>query len=210
MIRVAVSALMLVGALLLANARSSGEAVPARQPLREFPTHVGAWRSEHTAVLDDDVLNVLKVSDYLMRLYVDTTRQGLWLYIGYWETQRKGAQIHSPKNCLPGSGWEPLQAGVADVPLTADGARLHVNRYLVQKERERLLVFYWYQSEGRAIASEITARMQLVQSAVFRHRTDGAVVRLSSPVTGSIAETEQRLVAYAQALHPLLNTFLPE
>ena len=145
-----------------------------------------------------------------MRRYVDGAGRGLWLYVAYWESQRRGAQIHSPRNCLPGSGWEPLEAGVITVPVAAGASRITINRYVVQKERDSMLVLYWYQSQGRAIAGEVEARMQMAKSAMVRNRTDGALIRVSSPISGSLAATEARLVAYVQAIYPRLADHLPE
>ena len=85
-----------------------------------------------------------------------------------------------------------------------------VNRYLVQKDRDQQLVLYWYQSQGRAIAGELAARVQLVKSSIARHRTDGAIVRVSSPVYGSVQDTSDRLVRYVQAMYPALGDYLPD
>ena len=208
-VRVALSAGILVAALVLVQLRSSGEAVPIRKSFKDFPGVVGAWRAEQTTTFDDEIINILKVNDYVMRRYVDEG-QSIWLYMGYWQTQRKGAQIHSPKNCLPGAGWEPVEAKMLDIPLGSERSPIRVNRYLLQKDRERLLVLYWYQSQGRAIASEVDARVQLVKNALFHNRTDGALVRVSSSVQGSVAETEARLVKYVQAMYPLVGDYLPD
>ena len=189
--------------------RSSGEAVPIRKDLDTFPALVGPWKGQETTALDGDVLKLLKVSDYLMRRYADADGRNLWLYIAYWDTQRKGAQIHSPKNCLPGAGWEPLQASEVTVGVRSDGRRMTVNRYLVQKDFDQQLVFYWYQAQGHAIAGEVAARVDLIKRAAFRSRTDGALIRVSSPVYGTIAETSDRLLEYIRAMYPALADYLP-
>jgi EpsI family protein len=190
-------------------ARSSGEAIPLRSGLDLFPAAVGGWRGQEATTFDAETLSVLKVTDYLMRRYVDGAGRSVWLYVAYWDTQRRGAQIHSPKNCLPGSGWEPLEASVLDIPL-ASGTPLAVNRYLVQKDRDVMLVVYWYQSQGRAIASEVDARMQMTKNAILRNRTDGALVRVTSPVYGSVADTEALVVTYVQNVYPRLAAYLPD
>ena len=97
-LRVTLSCALLVGALLFLQFRSYGEAVPIRKSLDNFPAVVGDWREEEGVFFGEAVLNILKVKDYLMRRYVDPSGRSLWLYIGYWDTQRKGAQVHSPKN----------------------------------------------------------------------------------------------------------------
>jgi EpsI family protein len=208
--RVAVSGILLGGTLLLLSMRSSGEAVPIRRALDRFPAALGTWEQREAIALEPKIISTLKLNDYLVRRYVDHAGRSLWVYVGYWETQRKNAQIHSPRNCLPGSGWEPLEASRVSVALPAPYGPIIVNRYLIQKEQAQQVVLYWYQSQGRAIAGEIAARMSMVQTAVSRNRTDGALVRISSPVYGSVAETTAALVAYTAAIYPALREFLPD
>lgn len=209
-IRALIACALLLGALLALQLRSTGEAVPIRRTLESLPTSLGTWRARETSNLEPGIVSVLKVDDYVMRRYADGDGRTLWLYVGYWSTQRKGAQIHSPRNCLPGGGWEPIEASRVTVPLPAPYGPIVVNRYLIQKDRDQQVVFYWYQSQGKAIAGELTAKLQMVRSAIARNRTDGALIRVSSPVTGGVAETTESLVRYVQALYPILADYLPE
>ena len=208
-VRAALSISILVAASLVLQFRSTGEAVPVRRPLTGLPTTLGSWQSRGGVILETDILSVLKASDYVMRAYQDPGGRNLWLFIGYWDSQRRGAQPHSPKNCLPGSGWEPLEASRVTIPLPQPFAPITVNRFLIQKDRDQQVVFYWYQSQGEAIPGEIAARIQLVRNSIWRHRTDGALVRVSGPVYGTIQETSDRLVEYIQAMYPVLGDFLP-
>jgi EpsI family protein len=208
--RVMVSCTLLLGAFLFLHLRSAGEAMPIRKPLDSFPTVLGSWQARQGTILDADILNVLKVNDYVMRQYVDGSGRSVWLYVGYWATQRKGADIHSPKNCLPAGGWEPVDASRLTIALPGPYPPITVNRYLVQKDREMQVVLYWYQSHGRAIAGEVAAKIELVRSALAHNRTDGALVRVSSSVSGGVPETTDHLVKYVQTLHPLLSEYLPD
>ncbi len=209
-VRALIACALLLGALLVLQLRSTGEAVPIRRTLESLPISLGTWRGRETSSLEPSIVSLLKVDDYLLRRYVDADGRAIWLYVGYWSTQRKGAQIHSPRNCLPGAGWEPIEASRVTVALPAPYAPIVVNRYLIQKERDQQVVFYWYQSQGKAIAGELTAKLQMVRSAIARNRTDGALVRVSAPVTGGVAETTESLVRYVQALYPILTDYLPE
>ena len=208
--RVALSVSLLIGALLALQLRSSGEAVPIRKPLDGFPSAVGEWQGREGTILELDILNLLKAKDYLVRRYQDPAGRSLWLFIGYWDSQRKGAQPHSPKNCLPGGGWEPLEASRLAVSLPRPFAPITVNRYLIQKNRDQQVVLYWYQSQGRVVAGELEARLEMVKNSIVRHRTDGALVRVSSPVYGSMQETSDRVVKYIQAMYPVLDEYLPD
>jgi EpsI family protein len=208
--RASVSLAILLGALLVMQLRSTGEAVPIRKSLDSFPGTLGEWQGRKGTIFGANILDKLKLKDYVMRDYRDGAGRGLNLYIGYWDTQRKGAGIHSPKNCLPGVGWEPIEASFLTIALPAPHPPITVNRYLIQKDRDQLLVFYWYQSQGQVIAGEVPARIAMVKSALVRNRTDGAIVRVMSPTYGSVRETSERLVTYVQAMYPILGDYLPD
>ena len=209
--RAGLASVLLLAALLILQFRSVGETVPVRKSLDLFPDRIGEWQGRQATNLEVEVLNVLKVNDYLMRRYVDVNGHSIWLYVGYWATQRRGgAQAHSPKNCLPGGGWEPVDASRLTVKLPPPYPPIEVNRYLIQKDRNMHVVLYWYQAQGHAVASELGAKVAMVRSALMSRRTDGALVRASSPVTGTVAETTARLVLYVQALYPVLGEYLPD
>jgi EpsI family protein len=208
--RLLVSVTLLLGAFLVMQLRSSGEPVPVLKPLDGFPVTVGPWQGREGVMLQADELNVLKVKDYVVRRYADPSGQNLWLYIGYWDSQRKGAQIHSPRNCLPGAGWEPLEASMVTINLPPPYGTIVVNRFLIQKEQDQQIAFYWYQSQGRATAGEVAARVLLVKNSTFRNRTDGALVRITAPIRGSVSETSARLVDYIRAMYPALHEYLPD
>jgi EpsI family protein len=208
--RLVVSAVLLLGALLVVQFRSSGEAVQMRQPLGTFPTALGGWKGQEETILEPDILNMLKMTYYLMRRYVDSSGRPVWLYIGYWQSQRKGGDIHSPRNCLPGGGWEPIEASRLSIPIAGRTAPISVNRYLIQKDNQMQVVLYWFQAQGVVVAGELSAKIELVRNALLRNRTDGTLVRLSSPVQGSVEQTTDCLVAYVQPLYPVLHDYLPE
>lgn len=209
--RALVSGAVLLATLLAVQLRPPGEAVPMRKRLAGFPDSIDGWRGRQDSPLQTEVVSFLKIDDYLMRRYVDGAGRGLWLYVGYWSSQRRGAaQVHSPRNCLPASGWEPLEASRLTIEVPGSRQPLTVNRYLIQKDREIQVVMYWYHAQGTPIAGEIPAKIEMVRSAILRNRTDGALVRVSSPVSGGVADTTARLVRYVQALYPLLGEYLPD
>ena len=159
--RFVLSCSLLIGALVVLHLRSTGEAVPVRKPLDTFPLLVGDWHGREATIFETDILNVLKTNDYVMRRYVDSGGRSLWLFIGFWQTQRKGAQPHSPRNCLPGGGWEPLEATQLVVTLPRPYGPITVNRFLLQKDAAQQLVFYWYhsqRSEERRVGKECRSR----------------------------------------------------
>jgi EpsI family protein len=209
-VRASITCVLLLGALLGVQLRSRGEAVPPRKSFDSFPTSIATWQARQASSLDPEIVNILKVNDYVMQRYEDSDGRMLWLYIGYWSSQRKGAQIHSPRNCLPGGGWEPIEASLVTVALPAPYAPIVVNRYLIQKERSQQVVLYWYHSQGKAISGELAAKVEMVRAAITRNRTDGALVRVSAPVVGSAAATTDSLARYVKALYPILAEYLPD
>jgi EpsI family protein len=158
---------------------------------------------------------VLGVDEYVNRVY--ESRDGVAsLYIGYYQSQRQGDTIHSPMNCLPGSGWEPLSRSYLTIPVGTDvkgSPEITVNRYVIQKGLDRQVVLYWYQSHGRAIANEYRSKIFMVYDAVRLNRTDAALVRVVSPRYGTDAAAEDRAsdraVAFVKAMFPLLDRYLP-
>ena len=122
-VRVGLSLALLIGALLVLHLRSSSEAVPIRKSLDSFPNTVGQWQAREGVLLDLDTLNVLRPKDYLMRRDQDRWGRSVFVFIAYWDSQRKGAQPHSPKNCLPGAAGSrsrPRWSRFPSPPLRAD------------------------------------------------------------------------------------------
>lgn len=206
--RVAIAiAVLAVGTLLLHTANPA-ESVPLRRPLREFPLTLGEWRGTDFP-FEARLVRAAGVDDYLNRRYTDRAGDSLELYIGYYQSQRTAQGIHSPKNCLPGAGWEPIRSGQVTIPI-GDHRGATINEYIVAKGQEKDLVFYWYQSRGRSEASEYRAKLWLAKDALTRHRTDGALVRVWAPLTGSEESVRARTAEFVQIMFNRINEFIPD
>ena len=207
-------ACLMIAAVAVARA-DRAEQPPTRSAFALFPLQIGQWSGVQQEPFTKRVLEVLGVDDYLTRAYFLPDRTGAGLYIGYWHSQRQGDSIHSPLNCLPGAGFEPVSQGYMNIPdsRTPGAPDLKVNRYVVQKGIDRQLVIYWYQSHGRVIASEYWSKFYLVADAVRLNRTDGAIVRIIVPIAGEAPEAEQKAeriaVSFAKELLPKLHPYLP-
>ncbi|HXW06867.1 MAG TPA: EpsI family protein [Vicinamibacterales bacterium] len=129
------------------------------------------------------------------------------VYIGYYHSQRQGDAIHSPQNCLPGAGWRAVGSGLATV--TANGAAVRVNEYVIAKGLERQVVLYWYQGRGRVVANEYTNKALLMLDAARLGRTNGGLVRLIAPVLTTVDAARTGLTDFAAALLPHLGDYLP-
>lgn len=205
--RLAIAAGVLVFGIVLLQAVNRPPVVLPFRPLAEFPARLGPYHGEDRPI-PARILKVAGVHDYVNRLYRGPADQTIFLYIGYYPSQRTGDDIHSPKNCLPGSGWAPVHAGAVSIPL-AQGRRMVVNDYIVQKGLQRAVVLYWYQSRGRAIASEYWARAWLLEGAMTQDRTDGALVRLWTPVGTNPRRAQRRAIAFVHLLRPHLAAYIP-
>jgi EpsI family protein len=201
------TSLVLAAAVCL-RASSAEERVPLQRPLANLPSNLGGWTAVGEQQFDAATVAVLQADEYLSRTYVRQGRGEADLYIGYYETQRQGDTIHSPMNCLPAAGWQLLT--IDRRPLDVAGRQIVVNRDTIQKGLDARLVLYWYQSHGRAIASEYWTKAYLVLDGLRLHRTDGAIVRVISPIRDGEAAAEQSAVAFVRALLPALDQHLPE
>jgi len=190
------------------------ERVPSREPLASIPAALGDWRLQRELQFDADTLAVLKPDDYISRSYVRTEQREVSLadlYVGFYETQRRGDTIHSPMNCLPGTGWQPVSTSRVTLA-PAPGVTIDANRYVVQKGLDKRLVVYWYQSHGRAVASEYWSKAYLVWDALRLNRTDGALVRVIAPIEARAGAESVRLQAiedFVRAVYPALHRVLP-
>jgi len=190
---------------------SRGEQVPAGPPLDRFPARLESWQEVENYPVEQEIRDQLKADDLLNRIYKSpASRAGVDLFVAYFKTQRTGQSPHSPKNCLPGSGWEPEATGRLDVAVTGQPEPIRINRYVVSHGDDKSVVLYWYQSQRRVIASEFAAKFWLVLDSIRYHRSDTALVRVTVPVIAGDQGTATQLgVAFVQTLFPVLKGYLP-
>jgi EpsI family protein len=198
---------ILLIAFALLHTVTRGESTIARSPLSGFPRSFSGWTSQDQPIAPR-IIQAVSVTDYTNRVYFDSSRVPIQLYIGFYANQRTGDTVHSPKNCLPGSGWDPIRFSYVTIQLGAD-RQVVVNETVVQKGLDKQLVFYWYQGRGRVIASEYSAKLWMVADAISRNRTDGALVRIVTPIDNDEANARARLLYFTQLLFPHLDQFLP-
>jgi EpsI family protein len=206
---VATVILVVQAALLQSSMRR--EYLPAAKPLTGFPRDFGNWQMLQEGVIEKEVQDVLQADDLLTRQYVDrTTNTGANLFIAYFQTQRNGKAPHSPKNCLPGSGWTPLVQDRIPVEV-GEGKSITVNRYIVQRGDSKSLVLYWYQSRGRAVADEYSAKFWVMADAIRYNRTDTALVRVVIGLSDRVSNEDAtvRAKSFVRELYGPLTAKLP-
>jgi EpsI family protein len=209
-VRFSLLAVLLAATLGLLRARDHEEVLPPHSSLSGFPFTLGDWHGRDLP-MSDEVLEVLGPGDFLFRDYLNVPQQpAASLFIAYFPSQRKGDTIHSPKNCLPGAGWIPIQSARQwiDGP---GGHKIEVNRFLIEKGSDRAVVLYWYQAHGHVTPSEYKAKYHLVADAIALNRSDGALIRITTFLQRgeSLPDAEARAVAFAQLAMPLLDGYIP-
>ena len=159
--------------------------------------------------MDEKVYNILGVEDYIMANFSKGAGQAVNLYVGFYQSQSKGDLIHSPKNCMPGAGWNIVQSSAIPIDLPKSGKTITIARLLLNKDGQNQVVYYWFQSRGRIISSEYMQKIWLVLDSITKNRTDGSFVRLIAPVIKNETETEVLLTQFADDIFPILNQFIP-
>jgi EpsI family protein len=199
--------LLSIGCLMLFKVGQQ-RALPLRTPLASLPRVLLGLEGHDQSISEAEVA-ATGMSEYLMRSFESSDGAQLSVYVGYYPSQTQGRTIHSPKNCLPGSGWEPLAA--QEKQIMAGGSLVPVNRYELANGARRALVYYWYQGRGRVVANEYRVKLDLLRDATFRGRTEEALVRVVIPLTATITDSVAEVMAgqAAAELIPQIRTILP-
>jgi len=210
--RLAAAAALLIATALFLHARSSNEIMPPRQPLSDLPHQLGPWTGTDVRI-PQEILDILGAGDFLLRVYRNPNvpqQPYVDLFLAYFPSQRSGDTIHSPKNCLPGAGWSPVESSRVTLSLPGHQA-FPANRYVIAKGEDRMLVLYWYWAHDRAVASEYWAKFYLVADSMRLNRSDGSLIRITTPLgRGESPEiAQQRLVSLAGNLIPQVDRYVP-
>ena len=191
---------------------TKSEKVAAGRPLVELPQKLGVWEKTQEGVVDAETQAVLKADDTLNRSYGNNSLGvGANLFVAAFRSQRTGAAPHSPKNCLPGSGWTPVVNDHIMVALPGRPEPIEVNRYIIQRGDTKSLVLYWYQSRDRAVASEYKAKLYTMLDAVKDNRTDTALVRVVIGLGSGDSNEKAQAAAedFIRSFYAPLRQFLP-
>ncbi|HEX8119015.1 MAG TPA: EpsI family protein [Pyrinomonadaceae bacterium] len=207
----AMAALLLLGGAVVNYWAVAGEARVPRKPLAEFPVEVGGWRQSGRDVRFDAATEaVLRADDYVSRDYAGEGGRVASLYVGYYSTQRTGATYHSPLNCLPGSGWELKEPSTVEVKPSGGRSSFKANSYVIEHGPDKMLLLYWYQGRGRAVASEYVDKVYTVFDSIRLRRSDGAMVRVLVPFRGDVRGAEQVAAQFAAQVAPNLSAYVPD
>ena len=215
---------LLLATALVLQGRGDTDRLAPSEPLSHMPETFGNWTAQDFP-LDDATLEVLGKGDFLNRLYTTQPTASLAqssslsspaaqppisLFIGYFATQRTGQTMHSPQHCLPGAGWtfdSQKYVTIKDV----DGKNYKVGEYVISNGETKQVVIYWYQAHGRSVPNEYLAKLYMVTDATRTNRTDGALVRVITPVMPNepLEAAEDRATHFTQQMAPYLPRFIP-
>ena len=209
--RVWILCVVFLAAAVLVQNVSHGKPVPLRRPLSAFPKDIGPWHGGPDETLPENIVRVLGVDDYVSRGYSGPGGT-VHFYASYFATTWGGKGYHSPRNCMPGSGWDVAKLEVVPLEFSMGKQRrtVEVSRMLMQKGSDKQVVLYWYQGRGRIMPTEYSERIYRVLDSLFRQRTDGAFVRIIVPVTnGQVDRAQETAVAFARRVIPAVSRYLP-
>ncbi len=203
--------ILVLGLLLTAtiglHAAWHGEKIPLVKPLADFPKQLAGLPSQDLPIPAWQ-WGALHEDDHLSREYMVPGGVPLFLSIGYYKSQRTGATVHTPTNCLPGNGWSVTFPGRMRMRL-GDGREVPVNYYVVQKGLDKQVVVYWYQAHGRVVASEYWGRLYTMVDAVRLNRTDASLVRITTPIVTDEADARNRVLSFAKLTVPEVQKLIP-
>jgi EpsI family protein len=183
------------------------EATPQRRWFVDFPLTFAGWRGQQGRI-EDQYLDVLKLDDYLMADFSNGTGV-VNAYAAYYESQRDGESVHSPRSCIPGGGWRITEFSQQTVDAVTS---FRVNRALIELGDQRQLVYYWFKQRDRELTNEYAVKWFIFVDALLDRRTDGALVRLMTavPPGEDIASADARLRTFAVAARAELSPFVPD
>jgi EpsI family protein len=177
----------------------SDEIVPVRKPLEDFPKEIAGWKMASNHILRTDILDILRVDDYLMRDYRNSDGTELSLYIGYYKTHRRSAEIHTPEHCQAGGGWEILSEKKRTIQLSGGEKKIHFIESVYEKDKEKMIFIYWYYVNGRYITNFFRYKLYVILNSLINHRSDASFIRIAVPVSldqinGAIETGEKFLI----------------
>ncbi|MGD1047652.1 MAG: exosortase C-terminal domain/associated protein EpsI [Candidatus Krumholzibacteriaceae bacterium] len=183
------------------------DAAPPRTPsLVSIPEEIGGYTGTSEAA-DPETLRILGADATLFRTYRHGPGRAVWLYIGFFGRQRENSQIHSPKNCYPGSGWNIIEEGSTNLVLAGSGVA--VKHLVISNGAQRQYVVYWFTGADGILTNEFALKWSQMKNSLLGRPQAAAFVRFSIDLTGEAeAAARSELVRFAETLAPHINEVL--
>jgi len=205
-----VLSVFLIGQLAAFHLLPTTEYIPSQKPLKDFQQALGNWGMVSESQIDKETQELLRADDSMNRSYMGPDGANLNLFVAFFKTQRAGVTPHSPKVCLPGSGWTPKDSRILKVTVPGEDRPVDINRYVVARGERQSVVLYWYQTAHRVIASEYKAKLYLMADSLRYRRSDTWLVRVVSPVAnGDVQRAEANALRFVDSVYTPLKSYMP-
>ena len=209
--KLALPATVMALGIILIQAATHQTPIQLNAPLNTMPLTLAGYIGDERPVTEEEQ-KVAGMTDYVFRVFSRDSTAAFSVYVGYYESQVTGRTIHSPKNCLPGAGWQQVESGQKS--LTVNGSNVTVNRYILANGPSQAVVYYWYQGRGRVAWSEYRVKWDLLRDAAKHGRTEEALVRIMVPLSvasgGSAEELTERIRRADELATAAATELLPE
>jgi EpsI family protein len=202
-IRILIAILLVAGAGSYARVLDAHRVAAGNPPKLELlPSRFGDWDSQDIP-LSPGSARVLGADLTLQRIYRNRNNQRVEFFVAYFAQQAVNSQIHSPRHCLPGSGWKILSTEDTHVDLA--GGRQPATRMIIERQGASQEMLYWFRTRSGSIIGEYALKLDLMRNSLARRPTDAAFVRYVAAMSDTTALREVMAV-----LEPELQTRLQE
>jgi EpsI family protein len=174
--------------------------------LHSIPFELGPWQSSAEQPMDAVTMAFLRPDEFISRDYVDAQKGAeVGLFVAFFKSLQNTYGPHSPKICLPGSGWLVTSEKVVHIPVPGRPGGIPANQFTMEKSNQRILVLYWYQNDRDVWAEEYHAKLRLLPDLIRYRRSDVSLVRLVAPMHGFTPENElASSKEFTERIFPLL------
>ena len=205
-LRVAVIFVLLAGAAIFMNFHKDLE-VPLARPFAEFPVAHNGWHMVTQSNLSDDILSLLRPTEYLSRRYVRSDGASVDMYLSYFDGSPEGGRIHSPKNCLPGGGWTELSS--ERIEMNIDGESVSLVRAVYGSGESKEVLYYWFAMRGQTISNEFSLKMAEITGSIFHRRRDQSFTRIAVQARDDVGVTQKQIEEFLMDFYPVIREYLP-
>jgi exosortase D (VPLPA-CTERM-specific) len=182
------------------------EVIPPRETFDSYPLQLGGWVGRRHEFQNGEN-DILKLKDYFLADY-NRANTNVGVYLGYTESQRRGFVPHSPKACIPGGGWEIADTKLRHIDIDAN-KQFKVTRMVIARGESKQLIYYWFHQRGRDLSNEFPMKFALLYDAIKLNRTDGAIVRFTTPIYKSEENADVVLTEFIRLNYPKFQQFIP-
>ena len=203
-----VPAVILAGGLAMLGLTHDQERPTPVKPIASILDTVAGYTYD-TISVDSNSARVAGMDEYVNRVYLRDSTAAFSLYVGYYTYQTQGKSIHSPRNCLPGAGWEPVESATMPIASAQGTGARTMNKYILANQGNYAAVYYWYQGRGRIESNEYTVKLNLMRDAALYGRTEEALVRLVIPLRTDKDRSQEQIRAEITRADALATSLAP-